>query len=68
MHIYISSKKERRKEGKKKKERKKERKKQTNKMTCAPREDSDQPEESLGPYLPIERTSKTMVRLGKYPR
>ena len=40
-------------------------------MACAPREDSDQPdqslrcphEESLGPELPIERTAKTLIRL-----
>ena len=65
MHIYISA--------------KKERKKQTNKMACAPSEDSDQPghplsesdqsfrcphEESLDPYQPIERASKTMITLG----
>ena len=49
----------------------------TNKMACAPSEYSDQPghppslislrcphEESLGPYLPIERTVKTLIRLG----
>ena len=53
----------------------------TNKMACAPSEDSDQPgqpgpaqsdqslccphEESLGPWLPIERTVKTLIRLGQ---
>ena len=49
----------------------------TNKMICAPSEDSDQPghlpsllslrcphEETLGPKLPIERTAKTLIRLG----
>ena len=50
----------------------------TNKMACAPSEDSDQPghppslikglrcphEEILGPKLPIERTAKTLIRLG----
>ena len=52
----------------------------TNKMTCAPSEDSDQPghppslislrcphEESLGPYRPIARTAKTLIRLGVCP-
>ena len=47
---------------------------------CAPSEDSDQPghppsltslrcphEENLGPELPIERTAKTLVRLGRCP-
>ena len=48
-----------------------------NKMACAPIVDSDQPgrlpsqislhcphEESLGPYLPIEQTAKTLISLG----
>ena len=39
-----------------------------NKMTCAPNEDSDPPgyphEENLGPWLPIERTVITLMRLG----
>ena len=43
---------------------------------CAPSEDSDQPghqnlrcphEESLGPKLPIGRTAKTLIRLGRCP-
>ena len=64
MHIYIAS----------KKERKKERKKENG--MCAQRklrsDWADQifrcpHEESLGPYLPIERTSKTMIRLGGCP-
>ena len=51
-----------------------------NKMACAPSEDSDQPghlpslislrcphEESWGPLLPIERTAKTLFRLGGCP-
>ena len=49
-------------------------------MACAPSEDSGQPGhppslislccphvESLGPYLPIERTTKTLIRLGRHP-
>ena len=49
----------------------------TNKMACGPSEDSDQPghppslisfrcphEENFGSNLPIERTSKTLIRLG----
>ena len=52
----------------------------TNKMACAPSEDSDQPwhspsfislrcppEGSLGPKLPFERPSKTLIRLGGCP-
>ena len=52
----------------------------TNKMACAPNEDSDQPghqpslislrcphEESLDPELPVERTAKTLIRLGGCP-
>ena len=47
----------------------------TNKMICAPSEDSDQPnqslrcphEESVGPQLLIERTAKTLIRLGGCP-
>ena len=52
----------------------------TNKMTCAPSEDSDQPghppslislhclhEEAVGPWLPIERLAKTLIRLGGCP-
>ena len=53
----------------------------TYKMACAPSEDSDQPghlpslirvftvhhEESLGPYLPTECTTKTLIRLGECP-
>ena len=48
-----------------------------NEMTRAPSENSDQPgrppslsslrcspEEGLGPYLPIKRTEKTLIRLG----
>ena len=72
MHICIA----------RKKERKKERKKQTNKQNgmCAQRRlrsawaagQSDQcfrcpHEESLGPYLPVELTLKTMIRLGGCP-
>ena len=47
----------------------------TNKMACAPSEDTDQPghppslnslrcphDESLDPWLPIERTAKTLIR------
>ena len=68
LHIYIASKKERKKE------------KQTNKMACAPSEDSDQPghppdqsfrfphEESLSPYLPIERTVEDSDQTGRMPR
>ena len=52
------------------------------KMPCAPSKDSDQPrliwvwadlslrhphEESLGPWLPIECTAKTLIRLGRCP-
>ena len=50
----------------------------TNKMTCAPSEDSDQPdlislhcphEETLGPSLPIGRTAKTSEdQSGRIPR
>ena len=54
---------------------------QNQKMTCAPSEDSDQPghppslirvihwshKETLGPSLPIERTAKTLIRLGGCP-
>ena len=49
----------------------------TKQNECAPSEDSDRPghllslislycphEESLGPSLPIERTAKTLIRLG----
>ena len=52
----------------------------TNKMTWAPSNDSEQPEhplsltrvccpheEKLGPYLPIDRTVKTLIRLGGCP-
>ena len=52
----------------------------TNAMACGPSEDSDQPghpfglvslrcshEESLGPWLPTERTAKTLIRLGGCP-
>ena len=48
----------------------------TNKMTCAPTEDSDPPslislhcphDEALGPWLPILRTAKTLIRLGEWP-
>ena len=52
----------------------------TNKMACAPSKDSDQPghppslislccphEETLGPYLPVERTAKTLIRLWVCP-
>ena len=44
----------------------------TNKMICAPSEDSDQTircphEETLCPQLPIERTAKTLIRLGGCP-
>ena len=47
----------------------------TNKMICAPSEDSDQPghpqrcslEAKLGPKLPIDRTAKTLIRLGGCP-
>ena len=44
-------------------------------MVCAPREDSDQPvhppslithDESLGLQRPIERTAKTLIRLGTH--
>ena len=71
MHIYIASKKERKKE---EKDRKKE-----NGMCAQQRlrsawasAQSDQSfrcphEEGLGPYLPIERTSKTMIKLGGCP-
>ena len=51
-----------------------------NKIACALSEDSDQPghppnlislrcphEELLGPYLPIKRTAKTLIRLGGCP-
>ena len=44
-------------------------------MTCAPSEDSDQPrhppslrcphEETMGPQLHTERTTKTLIRLGE---
>ena len=47
-------------------------------MACAPSEDSDQPghpcsfrcphEESLGPYLPIERTVEDSDQTGPMPR
>ena len=50
------------------------------KMACAPNEDSDQSghppslicdrcpyEESLGPWLSIERTAMTLIRLGECP-
>ena len=54
----------------KKKKRKKE-EKERKKMACALSEDSESDqsfrcphEESLGPYLPTERTSKTMTWLG----
>ena len=48
---------------------------ETNKMTFALSEDSDQPdqglcyprEETLGPLLPTERTTKTLIRLGGCP-
>ena len=69
---------ERKKEKERKNEKKKERKKQNG--ICVQRRlrsawasaQSDQSfrcphEESLGPYLPIERTSKTMIRLGGCP-
>ena len=52
----------------------------TNKMTCVPSEDSDQPghqpslislrsphEETFGPWLPIEHTAKTLIKLGGCP-
>ena len=42
----------------------------TNKMACAPSEDSDQSgqyEEALGPWLSLERTAKTLIRLGGCP-
>ena len=52
----------------------------TNKKTCAPSEDADQPghppslmsrrcphEEALGPWLPIERTTKPLIRLRGCP-
>ena len=52
----------------------------TNKMSCAPSEDSDQPghppsltslrcpyEETFGPWIPNERTTKTLIRLGGCP-
>ena len=44
----------------------------TNKMACAPREDSDQNlrcphEETFGLEFPIERTAKTLIRLGGCP-
>ena len=60
MHIYIALRKERRKRKKEEKERKK--------TACAISEDSESDqsfrclnEESLGPYLPTEHTSKTMT-------
>ena len=53
---------------------------QNQQNVCAPSEDSDQPghppsllslrcphEQRLGPYLPIERTAKTLIRLGGCP-
>ena len=60
MHIYIASKKKKKKKRKKKKE---ERKRH---VRSAKTQESDQSfrcphEESLGPYLPTERTSKTMT-------
>ena len=55
MHIYIASKKERKKQ---EKERKKTASAQSDQSFRCPRE------ESLGPYLPTERTLKTMIRLG----
>ena len=52
----------------------------TNEVACAPSEDSDQPvyppslnslrcphKKSLSPYLHIERTAKTLIRLGGCP-
>ena len=46
----------------------------TNKVACAPNKDSVQPglplgehEESLSPYLPTERTAKTLIRLRGCP-
>ena len=60
MHIYIASKRKKKERKKKKKERKK--------TACALSEDSESDQsfrcphdESLGPYLPTERTSKTMT-------
>ena len=51
---------------------------QNNKMACAPSKDSDQPaqsdqslccphEEGMRPELPIERTAKILIRLGRCP-
>ena len=62
MHIYIASK-------KKKEERKKKKKERKRHVHSAKTQESDQSfrcphEESLGPYLPTERTSKTMTWLG----
>ena len=78
MHIYIASKKERKKE---EKDRKKENgmcaQRRLRSAWASAQSDqasaqSDQSfrcphEDGLGPYLPIERTSKTMIRLGGCP-